>query len=256
MKMNLHGGWVLIISTWQMWLQHRSFFFLLAFGWMIPPLISLFVWYTVSGTHAIAGMTQSEFVAYYLFFMLVNQLTYSQTNWTMGDAIRSGFMNLLLLRPLHPFFHAISTEVAGKVVYMLFVIPVVILLAPILHPSLHTTLYQVLLFIPALLLAWLLLLAFWASRADALLAIQDALILLLAGQVAPIAVLPAPLTLLAQLLPFRYMISFPIEVLIDNLSFTALLEGFALQICWISFTLLLFVIVWRNGLRHYSAIGG
>lgn len=153
MKMNLRGGGILIISTWQMWLQHRSFFFLLAFGWMIPPLISLFVWYTVSGTHAIAGMTQSEFVAYYLFFMLVNQLTYSQTNWTMGDAIRSGFMNLLLLRPLHPFFHAISTEVAGKVVYMLFVIPVVMLLAPILHPSLHTNLYQFLLFIPALLLA-------------------------------------------------------------------------------------------------------
>lgn len=103
---------------------------------------------------------------------------------------------------------------------------------------------------------WLALLAFWASRADALLAIQDALILLLAGQVAPIAVLPAPLALLAQLLPFRYMISFPIEVLMGNLSLTALLEGFAQQIGWLCFTLLLFLVVWRNGLRHYSAIGG
>lgn len=263
--MNLRGGWALIISTWQMWLQHRSFFFLLAFGWMIPPLISLFVWFTVSGTQPIAGMTQGEFVAYYLLFMLVNQLTYSQTNWTMGDVIRSGDMNLLLLRPLHPFFHALSTEVAGKVVCMLFVIPVVVLLALILHPILHTTPYQVLLFIPALLMAWLLrffwgfalaLLAFWATRANALLAIQDALIFLLAGQVAPIAVLPAPLALLAQLLPFRYMISFPIEVLMGNLNFTALLQGFSLQIGWLCFALFLFVVVWRNGVRHYSAIGG
>lgn len=103
---------------------------------------------------------------------------------------------------------------------MLFVIPVVMLLALILHPVLHVNLYQVLLFIPALLMAWLLrffwgfalaLLAFWATRADALLAIQDALIFLLAGQVAPIAVLPSPLALLAQLLPFRYMISFPVD---------------------------------------------
>ncbi len=263
--MNLRGGWVLIISTWQMWLQHRSFFFLLAFGWMIPPLISLFVWFTVSGTQPVAGMTQGEFVAYYLLFMLVNQLTYSQTNWTMGDAIRSGDMNLLLLRPLHPFFHALSTEVAGKVVYMLFVIPIVVLLALILHPALYTTLYQVLLFIPALLMAWLLrffwgfalaLLAFWATRADALLAIQDALIFLLAGQVAPIAVLPAPLALLAQLLPFRYMISFPIEVLMGNLNSIALLQGFGLQIAWLCLTLFLFMVVWCNGVRHYSAIGG
>ena len=40
--------WVLIKSTWMSWLQHRAFFFLLAFGWMIPPLISLFVWFTAA----------------------------------------------------------------------------------------------------------------------------------------------------------------------------------------------------------------
>ena len=49
-------------------------------------------------------------------------------------------------------------------------------------------------FIPALVLAWALrffwgywlaLLAFWATRADALLALQDSLVFLLAGQVAP-----------------------------------------------------------------------
>ena len=47
--MNLRGGWALIQRTWAMWLQHRCFFFLLAFGWMIPPLIYLFVWSTAAG---------------------------------------------------------------------------------------------------------------------------------------------------------------------------------------------------------------
>ena len=42
--MNLRGGIALIKSTWFSWMQHRGFFFLLAFGWMIPPLIYLFVW--------------------------------------------------------------------------------------------------------------------------------------------------------------------------------------------------------------------
>ena len=39
----------LIKRTWLSWMQYRSFFFLLAFGWMIPPLIYLFVWSTAAG---------------------------------------------------------------------------------------------------------------------------------------------------------------------------------------------------------------
>jgi ABC-2 type transport system permease protein len=262
---NLRGGWSLIKGTWMSWLQQRSFFFLLAFGWMIPPLISLFVWYSAASTQAIDGLTQNDFVTYYLLFILVNQLTYSQTNWTVGDAIRSGAMNALLLRPLSPLFHTVASEVAGKVVYMTFVIPVVTVLALIFHPALHPSLYQVFAFMLALIFAWLLrffwgywlaLLAFWATQANALLGIQDALIFLLAGQVAPIALLPGPLVVLAQLLPFRYMISFPIEILLGQLNATAILTCFAYQIGWLLATLVIFTGVWRNGVRHYTAVGG
>ena len=263
--MNWRGGWALIRGIWMSWMQQRSFFFLLAFGWMIPPLISLFVWYTAASTRPIDGLTQNDFVTYYLLFILVNQLTYSQTNWTVGDAIRNGDMNALLLRPLSPLFFTVASEVAGKVVYMLFVIPVVVVLALIFHPTLHPALLQSLAFILALALAWLLrffwgywlaLLAFWATQANALLGIQDALIFLLAGQVAPVALLPGPLGVLAQLLPFRYMISFPIEILLGHLNTTAVLTGFAYQIGWLCTTLIIFAGIWRTGVRHYTAVGG
>jgi ABC-2 type transport system permease protein len=263
--MNLHGGWALIKSTWMTWLQYRSFFFLLAFGWMIPPLVSLFVWSTAASEKPIQGLTQGEFVAYYLLFILINQLTYSQTNWTVGDSIRNGDMNRALLRPLSPLFSTLSSELAGKVVYMTFVTPVVAALALLFHPTLYLTWQQGLAFVPALLLAWLLrffwgywlaLLAFWATRANALLEIQDALIFLLAGQVAPVALLPGPLQLLARILPFRYMIGFPVEVLLGHLTGVDLLIGFAYQCGWCLSALTLFVVIWRIGVRHYTAVGG
>lgn len=261
----MKSGWALIKGLWLSWLQHRSFFFLLAFGWMIPPLIYLLVWSTAAGDQAIGGLTRGEFVAYYLTLILVNQLTYSQANWTVGDLIRYGQMNHILLRPIPPLSDALASEFAGKVVYLAFDLPLVALLALILRPELDFHINNGLAFIPALVLAWALrffwgywlaLLAFWAARADALLALQDSLIFLLAGQVAPIALLPPAMQTLAKILPFRYMVAFPVEVLTGQVDPANLLPGFAIQAAWLAVAVLLSIVLWRSGLRRYTALGG
>jgi ABC-2 type transport system permease protein len=263
--MNLRGGWALIKRTWAMWLQHRAFFFLLAFGWMIPPLVYLFVWSTAADERVVGGLSRGEFVAYYLVLVVVNQVTYSQTNWTVGDVIRYGGMNALLLRPLSPVYDVLSTEVAGKVVYMAFVIPVTALLALVLRPEVHVTRQDLLAFVPALALAWALrflwgywlaLLAFWTTRADGLLSLQDALVFLLGGQVAPTMLLPGLLRGASVALPFRYMLAFPVEVLTGQVRGLELGIGFAFQTGWLLVATVLFGVLWRTGVRRYSAVGG
>ncbi|HQF62713.1 MAG TPA: ABC-2 family transporter protein [Anaerolineaceae bacterium] len=261
----IRSGLALVRGIWLSWLQYRSFFFILAFGWMISPLIYLFVWSTAAGDGSIAGLTRGEFVAYYLVLIIVNQVTYAQTNWTVGDLIRYGQMNHVLLRPIPPIYDALASEFAGKVVYLIFDIPIVALLALILRPEMDFHLINGLAFIPALFLAWALrffwgywlaLLAFWATRADALLALQDSLIFLLAGQVAPVALLPGLMQTFAKILPFRYMVAFPVEVLTGQLSPTDLLVGFAAQAGWLIVAFALYVVLWRAGLRRYTAVGG
>ncbi|MFL5624204.1 MAG: ABC transporter permease, partial [Ktedonobacteraceae bacterium] len=183
----------------------------------------------------------------------------------VGDSIRDGRLSPLLLRPFSPVLGTLVTEVGGKGVYLLFVGPVSAVLALFLHPAMHVTLPACLVFVLSLLLAWFLrffwgywiaLLAFWVQRADIALAVQDACIFLLAGQVAPIALLPAPLRVWAQVLPFRSMLGFPVEVLTGHLSPTEIVLGLMLQICWSLVAGLLFLVMWRNGLRRYTAIGG
>jgi ABC-2 type transport system permease protein len=263
--MNHRGGWALVKSTWASWLQYRSFFFLLAFMWMVPPLIYMFVWSTAAGEEEIGGLGRGEFVAYYLVLILVNQLTYAQTNWTVGDVIRSGGLTPWLLRPIPAIYNTLASEAAGKVVYMVFVIPITALLAFLLRPELHVTGSHLLLFVPALALAWALrffwgywlaLLAFWATRADALLAVQDSLVFLLAGVVAPSPLLPAALRAASIVLPFRYMVGFPVEILTGQLGSGDLALGFSLQLAWLAAALVLTRLVWRLGLKHYSAVGG
>ncbi len=263
--MNHRGGWALIKRSWASWLQYRSFFFVIAFGWMVPPLIYLFVWSTASEPAPVAGMTPPQFVAYYLVLILVNQLTVAQTNWTVGDIIRMGSLNSWLLLPMSPLYNVLATEVAGKVVMMAFVVPVSIVLAIVLRPELNATPLQVALFFITLGGAWLLrffwglwlaCLAFWATRADALLGLQDALVFLLAGVVAPVTLLPGAMQTLARLLPFYYMVGFPVEVLTGHMASTEMMTGFIIQAAWLIVAVLLYRMVWRSGLKRYSAIGG
>ncbi len=261
----MRAGIALMKAVWASWLQYRSFFFVLAFGWMIPPLIYLFVWSTAAGEQGIEDFSRDTFIVYYLTLILVNQLTYSQTNWTVGDIIRSGGINTLLLRPMPPLYDTLASELAGKVVYMIFVIPVTAALALLLRPEVHIAGQHLLAFLPALLLAWLLrffwgywlaLLAFWATRADALLAVQDSLVFLLAGQVAPTPLLPGVIGQAAVYLPFRYMIGFPIEILTGQLTSAEIGVGFFIQGCWLAAALLLSRLMWQFGIRHYAAVGG
>jgi ABC-2 type transport system permease protein len=263
--MNHRGGWALVQATWLSWMQHRTFFFILAFGWMIQPLIFLFVWATAAGEDTIGGLTRGEIIGYYLVLILVNQITYAQTNWTVGDLVRGGDMNRLLLYPMSPLYNTLASEMAGKVVYLTFVVPVVLFLALWLKPEIQITAVTLFAFLPALIMAWLLrflwgywlaLLAFWATRADGLLALQDALVFLLGGMVAPTVFLPDGLRLLATWLPFRYMAAFPAEVLTGMLDSHQILTGFTIQIFWLIAALLLYQVMWRQGVSHYEAVGG
>ena len=262
---NFRGGWALVKGTWSSWMQHRGFFYLVAFSWMMPLLIYLFIWSTAAGEATVGGLSSGELAGYYVTLILVNQITFSGNNWTVGDGIRYGRMNFLLLRPMSPVYDAIASEVAVKVVFMTFAIPVAAVLTLILRPEFSTSVQNALAFVPALVMAWALrflwgywlaLLAFWSTSADALLSLQESLVFLIGGQVAPFVLLPDLMQKAATVLPFRYMLGFPVEILNGHLDQGEIWTGYAFQAGWLTVALVLFIILWRAGVKRYSAVGG
>jgi ABC-2 type transport system permease protein len=74
--------------------------------------------------------------------------------------------------------------------------------------------------------------------------------------VAPTPLLPGLMRFAATVLPFRYMVGFPAEVLSGQLSTAEMWAGFVFQAAWLVVAVALFVFVWRTGVRRYSAVGG
>jgi len=98
-------------------------------------------------------------------------------------------------------------------------------------------------------------LAFWVQDVGGLIRVKGLAGAFLAGQFVPLALFPPSLAGLLEAQPFRYTLSFPLEVLTGSLSTAALLRGFAWQICYCVGLWACYRLEWRYGLRASSATG-
>lgn len=264
--LNPRGGRAVMGAQLFDFFAEKGFFWTLAVGWMTgPPLIYLLVWSAAASGGAIGGYDRNDFVVYYLCLILTNQLTYPTTHWSTAEGIENGSVFSALLRPLPLVYGAVATELAVKLVCVPFVLAVVLLLGWLFGARTSVTAAGVLAALGALLLALVIrfllsyilsLLAFWTHRSAALLSVNDTFVFLFAGQVAPLALFPGPLQAVAYCLPYRYLLSFPVEALMGKLSPDGLLAGFGMQLGWLVLLIGLHRIVYRAGLQHYTAVGG
>jgi ABC-2 type transport system permease protein len=64
-----------------------------------------------------------------------------------------------------------------------------------------------------------------------------------------------PVKIAATILPFRWMVSFPVELFLGQLTPIEAAEGILAQVLWVGIAFVLLRIVWQAGVRVYSAVG-
>jgi ABC-2 type transport system permease protein len=101
------------------------------------------------------------------------------------------------------------------------------------------------------------LLGFWIENVTTLnLVINGGVWALLGGMIVPVATFPETIRNIAGYLPYRYMLSFPIEVLSGRLAEGEILFGFTTIFCWSALLLVISRFLWKRGLKGYTAYGG
>ncbi len=246
--------------------QYRASLLIWMIGQVLEPLVYLIVWSIVSNSSggSVGDYTTKEFAAYFIVLMLVNQFTYTWIMYEFEYRVREGILSFALLKPVHPIHSDIADNVSSK----LLTLPVMILIAAgltaLFHASISPPPWAIALFIPALLLAFLVrfllewtlaLAAFWTTRVGAINQTYFVLMLFLSGQIAPLTLLPSSIQVVAEILPFRWMIGFPVELLLGRLTLAEALIGLGAQAAWLLVSFVLLRIMWRTGVRNYSAVG-
>ena len=186
---------------------------------------------------AVDGFTAADFAAYYLVALVVSQATFTWIMWEMEYWIRQGNLSPLLVRPVHPIHRHIANNLTFKLLTMAVVVPVVVVLTIVFRPNFT---------ISAWTRRWRLSrrwswpwrcaspwngrwprLAFWVTRVSAINQLYFVVFLFLSGFVVPLDLLPGPVRVLAEWLPFYRMLGFPVELLLGRLSPNQALFGFA-----------------------------
>lgn len=80
-------------------------------------------------------------------------------------------------------------------------------------------------------------------------------ILFFAGRLAPLELFPQFLQRVADILPFRWMLAFPVELLLGRLTPGELWLGIAAQLFWLVAGYLVMQVIYRAGIRRYAAFG-
>jgi ABC-2 type transport system permease protein len=230
------------------------------------PLVMLAIWHAVAADGPVGRFDQREFTAYYLAVLAVRLLTSTWVVWQMSMEIRDGTLSAKLLRPVHPLVAYSAEHLAAVPMRALVVSPIVAILIYAAGDRLavHDPLLLAV-FLASLIGAWLLIfftmvllaaLAFFMESALGLFELWLGVHAIFSGYLVPMQVLPHWIRGATRVLPFRYMLGFPVETLIGLESHATALRELGGQWAYVAIFFALALLVWRAGVRRFAAYGG
>jgi viologen exporter family transport system permease protein len=257
----------LMRTAMQTQFQYRAANYFYMIGMVVEPVIYLVVWSTIADQSggSVEGYTAGTFAAYYIVWTLVRNMNIVFTPFGWETRIREGELAGHLLRPVHPIHYDLGYFAGWKVIVIVYWIPIAIVLSIAFRPTLDPTAAQVVVFFIAIwgaylirsMLLWVLgMVTFWTTRVSALYEAYFMAELLLSGRLVPMTLMPGWVQALSWFLPFRWTFGFPITALVGPITNEELVVGVLAQISWILIGILLVSIVWRRGVRKFSAVGG
>ena len=256
----------ILAIKWSENLQYRGDIILWTIADALVPIIALAIWYSVAQSGNQAFPAQEVFT-YYIFLTIVRATAVAWGGYFLSTEILKGDIVRYLIRPLSPFIIHAADNIAVKAFRL--IIPISLLAVSLWQwPHLFwPTIYQpyyIVFFLLSVFLATILnfvfdmvtaMLAFWLEDVLQIREYQNMLYEIASGTLIPLAFLPSTIRNIFEFLPFRYMLSTPVEILLGRISGIDIWYQLGIQLLWIIASAITVSFLWKKGLKIYAIPG-
>ncbi len=263
-----------VISTykleWRNILAYRMDFWINFIGSnVVQFIIAFFIWksiFTQQHLTQIKGMSFSMLIFYYVLAPLSYRATSGLMMRFMFDDIYNGGLNKYLLYPLSYIKFKLITQYAKSSFFLIqfFIVAGGYLFIFGAPTEANLSLPNTLLFILTTLLGSYLyfmlasifeMISFWADNIWSIMVMLRFLTSLFSGLMIPLSLFPDWSQGILNILPFRYLLSYPLNIFLGKLNIIEIITGLIIMFLWSILLTYIVQIIWQRGSKQYTGIG-
>ncbi len=233
----------------------------------INPLILLLYWRGALQSNDIAGWSLSSISTYYFILVIAAAMLMSHIEENVSEEdISEGQLVKYLIRPFPYFWFNFIREIPYRLLQGSFGILSCFLFIAIfgsfinISPNVQVFLLSIIVFFLAYLLSFtykmfLGLTAFWFIDARGFYQLVEVLMIIFAGYILPLDLMPEFLKIVSNVLPFAYIIYYPVITLQGKLTVSSILHIILMQVIWIGIFAISYKILWSRGIKKFTGVG-
>ncbi len=254
-------------NTWGETLSYRLNFIMWRIRVILQLLTMFFLWSVLTSKNSsIFGYSQPQMLTYILGTSLMSSIVLATRTSEIGDQINNGSLSNFLIKPMSYMKYWFARDLGDKAMNLSFAISEVFILILIFKPPLFLQTDVSFLFLAAISCVismtmyfffnyMLGLFGFWSNEVWGPRFIFWIIINFFAGSLFPLDILPHSVFAFLKLLPFTYLLYFPLKIYLGTISFQEIIQGIVISTVWAVLLFLVCKSIWHKGLKNYSAEG-
>lgn len=251
-------------------MEYRTNFLLSLASGAFAILIQYFVWtaiYKSNPSNTLFGYEYEQMIVYIILAGLLSKVMSTGFEWEIASDIKNGGLSRFLVQPIRYLPYRIMNFLGAKLVqlFMFSIISAIILVSLYFSIGLELAFGNIGLLFLVILLSLLLncllfycisALAFWITEIAAVFIGLGVVTNILSGGIFPLDVFGEKVEKVLLMLPFPYVIYFPLNILGGKYTMGDIVNGLLIQCFWIIICYALAKLLWHKGMKKYVAIGG
>lgn len=245
-------------------LEYRWQVFVWVISDLLQPLLLGMVWLSVAKQGSILSVNQV--VTYFFLVVLVSKLTKDWSVVYISNSVVSGEFSKYLVKPFNYLAETLGISLGVRILRLIILVPVIGIVGIFAtqYIDINFTFESLMLSVLALGIGFFInfllgntfaLLSFFIQQIYGLRAFYEHAALFLSGEGMPLLAYPAWAHFYLNLMPFRYTISFPIEILMGLSTSTDIFFGFFVALFWLIFLIIVYKVLFKLAIKKYEAYG-